>query len=64
MEREREDWEAPALPKPVKLTAGEQLVVIRELRRGASLHALADYFGTSYAEIEALDFYRREDGRR
>lgn len=50
---EREDLVAPPPPAPTRLTLGEQKAIYFELKRGGKPHALAAYFNTTIAEVEA-----------
>lgn len=50
---EREDLVAPPPPAPTRLTLGEQKAIYFEVKRGGDWHAIANYFNTTVAEVEA-----------
>jgi hypothetical protein len=52
MKQEREDFEAPEVPTPIRLSQGEQRAVYAEYKKGgADIHKLARYFDTTVAEV-------------
>lgn len=54
---EREDWEAPEVNRPARLSERAARVVHAELKRGVSEGALAVYFDTSVQVIRQADKY-------
>lgn len=67
MKQEREDWSAPDIPRPTRLTEQEAEIIHKELKAGASEHKLALYFDTTVNIVRQANAYinymRYKNGR-